>query len=268
MRPFGIWPALGLVLLFVVTSTGIARAANDGLFEPMTFKLGRLPETAECQAGCADFIVAEGIITPFSWVYLEMLLKELGEARPPLLINSPGGHALGSLSLARTVRQYNLTVFAAATRQNCKSAACRKQAADPKAILPYLVGRDDGICYSACPYVVAGGVNRVVAPRSVIGVHQGSLYVSTDLKNALNEALQLLKGRDLDEQLNDTLENWLRPHLEAMGVDKTLLDHAAKAKGNAIYPLSAEELSNTRLITSAPLTRAPDVKLMNALTKN
>ncbi len=265
MRLLRHWLALSLIVLLLGAGTGTARAGSDGLFESMTFRLGRLPATPECTTGCAEFIVAEGVIGPFTWVFLEMLLKELGDARLPLVINSPGGHALGSMSLARTVRQHNLTVFAAAARQSCQSNACRKQAADPKAIQPYAVGKDDGICYSACPYVVAGGINRVVSPRSVMGVHQGSAAVSSGVRNVLNGVTQSLKGRDLDEEVNDSLEGWLRLHLEAMGVDKTLLDHAAKAKGNAIYPLSVEELRETRLITSAPLSNAQDLKLMKAL---
>ncbi|MEJ6393994.1 hypothetical protein V8J82_12045 [Gymnodinialimonas sp. 2305UL16-5] len=93
------------------------------------------------------------------------------------------------------------------------------------------------ICLSACPYILAGGVTRIVAEDAMVGVHQHYFGENTALP-------AFLAIEDIQRGQGDVMA-----HLDAMGVDVRLMRPALATPPDAIYVLLPEELRDYRLIT-------------------
>lgn len=97
------------------------------------------------------------------------------------------------------------------------------------------------ICLSACPYVLVGGVTRTVPDGAMVGVHQHYFGENTALPAFLAiEDIQFGQGE-------------VMAHLDAMGIDVRLMQHALTTPPDAIYVLLPEELIDYG-VTDAPDT--------------
>lgn len=86
------------------------------------------------------------------------------------------------------------------------------------------------ICLSACPYVLVGGTTRTVPDTAMVGVHQHYFGENTALPAFLAiEDIQFGQGE-------------VMAHLDAMGIDVRLMQHALTTPPEAIYVLLPEEL--------------------------
>lgn len=86
------------------------------------------------------------------------------------------------------------------------------------------------ICLSACPYVLVGGTFRSVPDDAMVGVHQHYFGENTALPAFLAiEDIQFGQGE-------------VMAHLDAMGVDVRVMQHALTTPPEAIYVLLPEEL--------------------------
>ena len=95
---------------------------------------------------------------------------------------------------------------------------------------------DGDICLSACPYVLAGGVERQVPDTALVGVHQHYFGENTALPAFLAiEDIQHGQGA-------------VMTHLDEMGVDVRVMQHALTTPPEAIYILLPEELEEYRLV--------------------
>lgn len=91
------------------------------------------------------------------------------------------------------------------------------------------------ICLSACPYVLAGGVARVISDEAMVGVHQHYFGENTALPAFLAiEDIQFGQGE-------------VMVHLDAMGIDVRIMQHALATPPEAIYVLLPEELETYRM---------------------
>ena len=93
-------------------------------------------------------------------------------------------------------------------------------------------------CLSSCPYVLAGGVERKVSLRAVVGLHQ-HYYEKPKLIPAVFavEDIQISQG--------ETME-----FLIEMGVDPSLMVYSLKTPPEQIYALIQTELIDTGLATN------------------
>jgi hypothetical protein len=95
----------------------------------------------------------------------------------------------------------------------------------------------DGFCLSACPYMLAGGTERLVHVGAQVGVHQHY--------HGQNIALPaFLAVEDIQRGQAEVMD-----HLDAMGVDPLLMRPAMATPPDEIYILLPEELTGTRLAT-------------------
>lgn len=86
------------------------------------------------------------------------------------------------------------------------------------------------ICLSACPYILVGGTTRTVPDDAMVGVHQHYFGENTALPAFLAiEDIQFGQGE-------------VMAHLDAMGVDVRVMQHALTTPPEAIYVLLPEEL--------------------------
>lgn len=137
----------------------------------------------------------------------EVLASEDGVTA--LRLNSPGGSVRDALEIGRAIRAANLETRMAAV----------------------------DVCFSACPYVLAGGTVRRVHRQAQVGVHQHYFDAKTLLPAFLAvESIQHGQGRVMG-------------FLDDMGVDPLVMQHALATPPDEIYILLEAELLSYRLAT-------------------
>lgn len=137
-------------------------------------------------------------------------LEALPEAPSAFALHSPGGAVGEALTIGRTIRETGLSVVVDA----------------------------DAICFSACPYILAGGVEREVSRRAYVGVHQHYFEENTYLPAFLLVSdIQVGQG----EVMN---------YLGEMGIDPMLMAKSLMTPPDEIYILLPDELDALKLSTS------------------
>lgn len=140
----------------------------------------------------------------------ERLVPQLQNVAPAFVtLNSPGGSVADALALGRAVRD-----IGADTRLG-----------------------DSAGCYSACPYIFAGGLTRVIAADAQLGVHQHSFGESTILP-------AFLAVEDIQRGQAEVLD-----HLAEMGIDLRIMGPAMATPANEIYILSKDEMVDWNVVT-------------------
>ncbi|MCA1774431.1 MAG: ATP-dependent Clp protease proteolytic subunit [Loktanella sp.] len=135
------------------------------------------------------------------------------QATPPeeVYLNSPGGSVDDALAIGRQLRTLE--------------------------VLTALSGAD--VCMSACPYILAAGTRREVAPDALVGVHQHYFGENVALPAFLAVA-------DIQRGQGEVMT-----YLDEMGVDPLLMTHALATPPDEIYVLTPEQLALYGLTTDA-----------------
>lgn len=136
-------------------------------------------------------------------------LKALPEPPARFELNSPGGEVSEALEIGQMIRETGIPV-------SVKSGA---------------------FCFSACPYVLAGGAVRTVSRGAYVGVHQHYFGENTFLP-------AFLLVSDIQSGQAEVMT-----YLGDMGIDPLLMVKALMTPPNDIYILLPEELEAFRLST-------------------
>ncbi len=96
---------------------------------------------------------------------------------------------------------------------------------------------EGAVCMSACPYILAGGVERLVSLQGIVGLHQ-HYYDQPRLIPVVFAVEGIQKGQ------GETMQ-----HLIDMGVDPALMLYSLNTPPDQIYALVEEELTETRIAT-------------------
>ncbi len=165
-------------------------------------------EVAEVE-GLGSAVLVTGEIAAGDARRLEAFLDSQAEAPEWVALDSPGGLVAEGLAIGRAIRAREMNA----------------------AVLP------GTICLSACPYALAGGVERRVSLRGAVGLHQhfydtpGYLpvfLVVSDIQSSQGEVMA---------------------HLIEMGVEPGVMLHGLTTPPEEIYVLVEEELAESRLAT-------------------
>lgn len=130
---------------------------------------------------------------------------------PPILLHSPGGSVADALALGRYFRDAGARVTVAA----------------------------GDLCLSACPYLLAGGAERMVDPDGSVGVHQHYFGENTVLP-AFMAVEDIQRGQGV-----------VMEYLVEMGIDPQVMQPALMTPPEEIYILLPEELENYGLVSGA-----------------
>ncbi len=144
----------------------------------------------------------------------QRLMPQITEADPKietLVLQSPGGSVRDALDLGRHLRAAGIATSV-------------------------LSGE---ICYSACPYLFAGGATRTAEPSASIGVHQHYFGENT-LLPAFTAVSDIQRGQGA-----------VMRYLDEMGVDPMMMAPGLATPPDEIYLLLPEELTKFRLVTAA-----------------
>ncbi|GAA4223058.1 ATP-dependent protease ClpP protease subunit [Sagittula marina] len=139
------------------------------------------------------------------------LIPQIDAADPPvtdLVLQSPGGSVRDALDIGRHLRDRGIATTV-------------------------LSGE---ICYSACPYLYAGGETRTAEENASIGVHQHSFGENTFLP-AFTAIDDIQRG-----------QAEVMSYLDDMGIDVRVMRHALATPADEIYILLPEELERYNFV--------------------
>ena len=140
---------------------------------------------------------------------LNAYLETLDDPPDVVAVNSTGGIVDEALKIGRIIREQELNT--------------------------HLSARE--ICLSACPYILAGGIERHVAREGIVGLHQhyyetpGFMPIFLAVEN-----IQQGQGRTM-------------AHLIEMGIDPGVMIHSLMTPPNDIYVLIEDELIESKMAT-------------------
>lgn len=115
-----------------------------------------------CGKRCPEWIMAEGAITPGTPERFRRLLAGIGDARLPVVLDSPGGDLEAALEIGRMIRARGLTTIIGRSEvQGCapREAACSAGRVAGFPYSGYVVPR--GACADACLLLLAAGTQRI-----------------------------------------------------------------------------------------------------------
>jgi hypothetical protein len=193
--------------LFAALETAAAQtppAGSNPLQGPMKFTRVRSDDPA-CQPNCPEWIAAQGKIELGSAQAFARVIADLDDRRLPVLINSPGGSVRDALAMGRLIRSKHLAVAVART----VLAPCAPQETTCDQHLGNAIAFG-AACVSACPLILASGVERYASPLSYIAVHQVTVMQTTQMviRNSYEIEYRPFDGtsridRDIEAYLKD-----------------------------------------------------------------
>ena len=192
-----------------------------------------------CVPSCPEWLSAEGRIEPGTARGLAQALDALKGRRLPILIHSPGGSVRDAIEMGDLIRARGLAVAVARTLiTNCPERAPKCPDGPGTAIA------GGAMCASACVLVLAGGVERLVGPTPLIGVHQ-----MTTVVKETEGAAGLTSTRKFYEQYG--VDAVVGAYHVAMGVGDPVMALTRKTAAASVRWLSLADLKASHLATLA-----------------
>jgi hypothetical protein len=156
-----------------------------------------------------EHLLVLGAIEPGDAKRFEAFLESQKDPTLPVAFHSPGGAVKEALAIGRMLRERDMTTV----------------------ILPGMA------CVSACPYMLAGGVERKVSRDGAVGLHQ-HYYDAPGYLPAIWAVEQIQFGQ------GETMA-----FLIEMDVDPALMLYSLNTPPDDIYVLIEEELLDSRIAT-------------------
>ncbi len=160
--------------------------------------------------GRTGAVLLTGSIAPGDATRFGTWLQERDDPPGAIALHSPGGSVQDALEIGRLIRAAGVPVVVVSGAS----------------------------CFSACPYVLAGGAVREVSRGAFIGVHQHYFGENTYLPAFLLVSdIQVGQGE-------------VMAYLAEMGIDPMLMAKALVTPPDEIYILTPDELDQFRLATA------------------
>ena len=192
-----------------------------------------------CAPNCPEWLSAEGRIESGTARSLALALEALKGRRLPILIHSPGGSVRDAVEMGELIRGRGLAVAVARTLiMNCPERAAQCPSGPARALT------GGAMCASACVLVLAGGVERLVGPAPLIGVHQ----MTTVVKESEGAAGLTLTRKFYEQQGVDSV---VGAYLAAMGVGDSVMALTRRTPAASVRWLSLADLKTSHLATLA-----------------
>ncbi len=229
---------LGLLAAGVPAAADLRPPARMRGAPPMRFLRVTSADPA-CSPNCPEWLSVEGRIGAGAATEFSEALVKLNGRRLPILIHSPGGSVRDAVAMGELIRAKGLAVAVARTLiANCPERAPRCPSGPGTAIT------GGAICASACVLVLAGGVQRLVGPAALIGVHQ----ITTVVQETEGPA-HLTSTRKFYEQQG--VDAAVSAYLTAMGVGDPVMALMRRTPAASVRWLSLADLKASRLATLA-----------------
>ncbi len=214
--------------------------------------------------GTADWISVEGWIGKDSASDLRIVLDSLGNRKLPIVLDSSGGSVTAALKMGEMIRAARLSVAVGHTwhcsdpKAKCNSISARTLEWEGT------VEPAQGVCYSACSFILAGGIRRMLSPFGYLGVHQTVLvqgetltqdeliYKTIHGKHRVVDRY-VVSSKTLSERrtpdLSEATRNKYLDYFKEMGVDPSIVDMMMSAPPDKLRMISADEAIKIGLLT-------------------
>jgi hypothetical protein len=247
----------------------IAAPANDplGLGVPQMQVVIVRSTKPGCEPLCPEWISAEGAITSASPAKFTKIFKQLQKQKLPIVIQSPGGDISAAIAIGNMIRKRGLDVGVGVTKfEGCSPSdkKCRLPA-NQKGLYHGIAVDETAYCFSACPLILAGGVNRIAGPATLVGVHQ-PISKRTERILKYQITYRMIKGKKhilskklIGEKRGKTsvktgmdarLRKMLLPYLKTMGISQSLIAEMEKAPPTSINVPGIVRIDELGLTTS------------------
>ena len=214
--------------------------------------------------GTTDWISVEGWIGRDSASDLRIVLDSLGNRKLPIVLDSSGGSVLGALKMGEMIRAAGLSVAVGHTlhcsdpKPKCNSISARTSEWEGR------VEPAQGVCYSACSFILAGGIRRMLSPFGYLGVHQTVLVQDETLTQdeLIYKTIHgkrhvvdryVVSSKTLSERrspdLSEATRNKYLDYFKRMGVDPSIVDMMMSAPPDKLRMISADEATKIGLLT-------------------
>lgn len=253
--------AFGITLFASAFPAGAAKKPPS---REMTFSIVR-SNNPVCEPDCPEWIAADGDITDQTAKAFKAILEKAGDRSLPLLITSSGGRVDVAMAMGRLIRERGMTVEIARTDYLRCAPWDKECKPDFKDGTFYgYANLTFGVCNSACPLLLAGGIRRVVGPFSRVGVHQFTLtrHKYKEKYRVYKKTLsngKVITKKDLVErkfigtvkstELSKSLRRELTDYLIGMDVNPELVDLMVSTPPEDIRYLSMKELKSFGVVT-------------------
>jgi hypothetical protein len=175
-----------------------------------------LRQPLEVTLGSGGALLVTGTIMPGSADQFAASVEQFGEYVKTVALDSPGGSVEDALAMGRLIRAKGFATSVAA----------------------------GSLCASSCPLVFAGGKARLVAPSSVVAVHQ--IYAAAPADTSFASRLAAAGGAMRDAQ---TMTAEISRYLIEMGVDPEVWLRALETPPDRLSYFSATDLIRLKLAT-------------------
>lgn len=266
------------VLTVLAGGTGLAAKEGRAAKDPAAAKLrAGTPETIPamkvvvvrsnrpgCEPDCPVWISAEGPIGEGSADRFRAVLSKLGDARPPIVVSSPGGSVEQAFAVGRLIRKAGLTV-AVGTTTLAPCGQAREPACEAGTMgaprKGHLVGR--AACSSSCAFLLAAGTRRVVGGSAFVGVHDVKTWQITrsvvreyqirrDENGTVSRHLiaeRTVASKRVPIANNDSTYRKIEVYMAEMGIGPNFLPIMRTAPNASIHWMRPAELHDTKLAT-------------------
>lgn len=207
---------LVLPVLAALLWCGLAAAGSSVAGSPNRPVVTAVPTDPAPESAAADLwtIYVDGFLDAGAAERLAAVVEQRRVARAVVVFNSPGGSLVEAMEIGRLLRHRGF------------QALVGRRPADDSAPVA-------GVCYSACPFALAGGTSRALAEGSVVGVHRAANRQPVPDETAFQQ------------QVADDAT----AYLVAMGVSPGLLAIMLRAPHDTIRLLTPEEAAGLNLLT-------------------
>jgi hypothetical protein len=255
---FALGLGLGLGSSKNTAAAGPTRSQPPG--EPsMQFHLVRSAEPG-CEPQCPEWIAAQGKIDGSSVARFKRLLRQIGDRKLPVLIDSNGGRVNEAFAIGRLARAKSLDVVVSRTDfTSCApaDATCRRRLRADNLRLG-VPNSDLSKCASSCAFILAAGTRRLVGPMAYVGVHQiRSFYIYAKVVRTYRVTAttkQLVSERRVTEKVVETptpqkTYDEIGRYFAEMGIGEGLMPLILATPGDRLHWLTPDELKATGLAT-------------------
>lgn len=218
-----------------------------------------------CTPDCPRWIAAQGEITSTTPDRFRAALAVLNGEVLPVVVDSSGGSVLAAMEIGRMIRRHGLAVVVgrtailgcAAGDVDCREARSQGQAR----------GRIQlhwSTCISACPLILAGGIDRFVGEVAAVGVHELTEQFTSHLvqrsyrhekTGLLGPSERKLVGekvvgtRRSERPAQEGVYALVSSYLEEMGVSTALVPLMKSKRRSEILVLTPAQVRQTELAT-------------------
>lgn len=223
--------------------------------------------TPGCQPTCSEWISAEGYIDKNAIPQFRKILKELGNKKLPILIDSPGGSVDDALAIGRLIRAKGLDVVVTKTKFSSSVTGTVNVITGERAPSYGTPQAWISKCASSCAFILAAGTRRYVGAHAHVGVHQLRTFqtfarlerkyrvhtrhvwgVPQEVKRELISE-RTVGHKTVETKTGDRIYRSLRNYFTDMGIQPEIMPMITSTPPTGMHWLTTAELKATGMMT-------------------